>query len=80
MFDPKAPNTVTQELLCHRDSSMAVYLFLTPHKNTINVQSSLKGRGQKASGFNYLCLPALPYKKYCLSLKTKLVLQTWSNY
>lgn len=35
---------------------------------------------RKASGFNYLHLQAAPYKKYCLSLKTKLLLQTWSNY
>lgn len=50
-----------------------IYLFLTSCKNTINVQSGLRGRGQKTSGLNYLHLTAPSNKNDVLSLKVKLL-------
>lgn len=56
-----------------------VYLFLTPCKNTTAAQSSLKERGQEASGLNYLRASALTTKMIFFPLEAKLVPHTGSN-
>lgn len=77
MLDLKGQNTPTLQGAAV-PLVTAVYLFPTLCKNTISIQSSLKERGQKASGLNALHLMT-PYRNDFLSCKAELALRTGSG-